>query len=35
VDEFGPDADNPDATLLNRWLDAKQLSPTFAIGHLR
>lgn len=35
VDEFGPDADNPDATLLNRWLEAKQLSPTFAIGHLR
>lgn len=35
VDEFGPDANNPDATLLNRWLDGKQLSPTFAIGHLR
>ena len=33
--EFGPDAANPDQDLLDRWLAAKSLSPTFAIGHLR
>ena len=33
--EFGPDAANPDQALLDRWLDTKSLSPTFAIGHLR
>ena len=33
--EFGPDAANPDQTLLDDWLATRQLSPTFAIGHLR
>ena len=33
--DFGPDASNPDPALLQPWLDAKSLSPTFAIGHLR
>ena len=33
--EFGPDPANPDKTLLDQWLAAKSLSPTFAIGHLR
>ncbi len=32
---FGPDAGNPDAILLQDWLDERQLSPTFALGHLR
>lgn len=33
--EFGPDAANPDPALLDTWLTERQLSPTFAIGHLR
>lgn len=33
--EFGPDAANPDPALLAAWLDAQQLSPPWAIGHLR
>ena len=33
--EFGPDPANPDKTLLDQWLAAKSLSPSFAIGHLR
>jgi len=33
--EFGPDADNPDAALLEAWLQTQSLSPTFSIGHLR
>ena len=33
--EFGPDAGNPDPALLEPWLQARSLSPTFAIGHLR
>lgn len=33
--EFGPDAANPDQRLLDQWLTQRQLSPTFAIGHLR
>ncbi|MEZ5796057.1 MAG: HAD family hydrolase [Paracoccaceae bacterium] len=32
---FGPDSDNPDKGLLEDWLSGRQLSPTFAIGHLR
>ncbi len=32
---FGPDSDNPDKTLLEAWLTARQLSPSFAMGHLR
>jgi HAD superfamily hydrolase (TIGR01459 family) len=33
--EFGPDSANPDAGRLQAWLDAQQLSPSYAIGHLR
>jgi len=33
--EFGPDSANPDKGLLENWLQEKQLSATFAIGHLR
>lgn len=32
---FGPDSDNPDKDLLENWLMGQQLSPTWAIGHLR
>ncbi len=32
---FGPDSDNPDKALLEAWLAARQLSPSFALGHLR
>jgi len=35
ADQFGPDAAHPDAVLLDTWLEQKQLSATFAIGHLR
>ena len=35
ADQFGPDPDHPDAALLDTWLTQKQLSATFAIGHLR
>jgi HAD superfamily hydrolase (TIGR01459 family) len=35
TDQFGPDSDNPDKDLLERWLAGQQLSPTFAIGKLR
>ena len=32
--EFGPDTENPDKDLLEAWLQARQMSPTFAMGHL-
>lgn len=32
---FGPDPARPDKALLDGWLAARQLSPTFALGHLR
>lgn len=32
--DFGPDAANPDTELLARWLDARQMSTTFAMGYL-
>ena len=35
ADSFGADVENPDQGLLDAWLSAKQLSATFAIGHLR
>jgi HAD superfamily hydrolase (TIGR01459 family) len=35
ADQFGPDVANPDGALLETWLQEKQLSATFAIGHLR
>ncbi len=31
---FGPDPARPDPDLLQSWLDARQLSATFAMGHL-
>jgi len=33
--EFGGDSSNPDKDLLENWLAGLQLSPGFAIGHLR
>jgi HAD superfamily hydrolase (TIGR01459 family) len=35
ADAFGPDAENPDKGLLDAWLQAQQVSPTFAMGRLR
>ena len=32
---FGTDSSNPDKDLLEDWLIARQLSPSFAMGHLR
>lgn len=32
---FGADSSNPDKDLLEGWLAGKQLSPSYAIGHLR
>ena len=32
---FGPDPACPDPALLGAWLENRQLSPTFAMGHLR
>jgi HAD superfamily hydrolase (TIGR01459 family) len=34
ADQFGADSDNPDKDLLDDWLDARQMSPTFSIGKL-
>ncbi len=33
--EFGPDAANPDAALLEAWLQSLSMAPTYSIGHLR
>jgi len=35
ADQFGPDVEAPDATLLQAWLDVRTLSCTAAIGRLR
>jgi HAD superfamily hydrolase (TIGR01459 family) len=35
ADQFGPGSGNPNKGLLEMWLAAQQLSPTFAIGKLR
>lgn len=35
AEAFGPEPDTPDPGLLSAWLDARQMSPTFAIGRLR
>ena len=35
ADRFGPDAENPEDSLLQAWLASQQLSPTFALGRLR
>ena len=32
---FGADTENPDAGMLNSWLEGQQMSPTAAIGFLR
>jgi len=32
---FGAESDNPDKDLLETWLTTRQLSPSFAMGHLR
>jgi HAD superfamily hydrolase (TIGR01459 family) len=33
--EFGTDVENPDAALLDDWIGAQDMRPTFAIGRLR
>ena len=33
--EFGPDAANPDKALLESWLQARSMTPTFSVGLLR
>jgi HAD superfamily hydrolase (TIGR01459 family) len=35
ADQFGPDHDTPDPALLEAWLGALQMAPTYALGHLR
>lgn len=35
ADQFGSDSNTPNQALLTKWLDAQQLSPSFAMGHLR
>ena len=35
AESFGPDAANPDPSLLDDWLAARQMSATHAMGHLR
>ena len=34
-ESFGADSDNPDKDLLEDWLEAGMLSPSYSIGHLR
>jgi ribonucleotide monophosphatase NagD (HAD superfamily) len=35
ADRFGPDVENPDPVLLDRWIGTVELSPTYAMGRLR
>jgi HAD superfamily hydrolase (TIGR01459 family) len=35
AEAFGPDVENPDPGLLDTWLMAQQMSPTFSMGRLR
>ena len=35
ADQFGADISNPNKDLLEKWLDEKKISATFAIGQLR
>lgn len=35
ADQFGSDSDNPNKDLLMQWLGDQQLSPSYAMGHLR
>jgi HAD superfamily hydrolase (TIGR01459 family) len=32
---FGPDAENPEKSLLEQWLEEQKASPTYAMGQLR
>jgi HAD superfamily hydrolase (TIGR01459 family) len=34
ADQFGPDITNPNKDLLEAWLESKQISATYAMGHL-
>jgi HAD superfamily hydrolase (TIGR01459 family) len=34
ADQFGPDIANPNKDLLEAWLESKQISATYAMGHL-
>lgn len=33
--EFGPDVENPDAAMLERWLAGHQMAPAYSMGRLR
>lgn len=35
AEHFGADVENPDPAALNTWLEARQMSSTFAMGRLR
>jgi hypothetical protein len=35
AERFGPDVEAPEAGLLLSWIEAEQLSPTYAMGRLR
>ncbi len=35
AERFGADVENPDPAALNTWLEARQMSSTFAMGRLR
>ncbi|HMS94395.1 MAG TPA: TIGR01459 family HAD-type hydrolase [Tabrizicola sp.] len=35
AERFGADVENPDPVALKRWLEARQMSSTFAMGRLR
>lgn len=35
AEAFGPDPENPDPTLLERWLAERQANPEYSIGRLR
>lgn len=35
AEAFGPDVESPQADLLTDWLDARELTPNFAMGRLR
>ena len=35
ADQFGPDVENPQQAPLDAWLEARELSPTYAMGRLR
>ena len=35
AEDFGPDVEAPEPALLPPWVEARQISPTWAIGRLR